>query len=113
MSSFEYWDANDRLISTVRLDGSRWLISSSASASHECARGRGSSDEWRRCSRVRGAVPAWQSPAQPPPPRAAEHTLGGEQCCVFTTDRPVRHLEAGVMRELNRFHGRVDDVSAV
>ncbi len=45
MNSFECSDANDRLISTVRLDGSRWLISSSVSASHGCACARGFSAE--------------------------------------------------------------------
>ena len=56
MSSFESLGANDRLISTVRLDASRSLISFSASVSDACACVRGFSTGWHQWSRGRWAV---------------------------------------------------------
>jgi hypothetical protein len=73
MNSFECSESNGRPTSTVRLDGSRWLISSDPSASHGCACGRGSSGEQCRCAGVWGADPAAQrNQARPPPSRAAK-----------------------------------------
>lgn len=77
MNSSECSDANGRPISTVRLNDSRWPISSGASASHPSASGRGFSAEQRRCSRPPGGTHALWSRVLPPPRRLAEETSTG------------------------------------